>query len=157
MSLEHDIRSIEGYYELGMYDDALNEIASLSAGHQMNPAIVSISGHCHIGRKDWGKGLDAFIKLIAIAPKNPDGFLHAAFCLHELGRTAEAKSLLLGGADYLKGNPVFYYNLACYECRLGELDYAGELLEQAMSMDPKFKTMWPNDPDLAPLRDKLRG
>ncbi|MDL5053395.1 hypothetical protein QQ056_07540 [Oscillatoria laete-virens NRMC-F 0139] len=104
-----------------------------------------------------GQGLGRIHQTHRHRTENPDGFLHAAFCLHELGRTAEAKSLLLGGADYLKGNPVFYYNLACYECRLGELDYAGELLEQAMSMDPKFKTMWPNDPDLAPLRDKLRG
>ncbi len=155
MSLEYDIRAVEGYFELGMYDDALRGIASLPEQHRQTPPLLSITGHSYLALKKWKNALAVFQQLIGIAPTNPDGYLHAAFSLHELGDTSQAKDILLSGATALKGNPVFYYNLACYECRLGNLDDAEELLEQAMSMEPRFKLSWLTDPDLQGLRERF--
>lgn len=155
MSFEQEIRSAEGYFELGMFEDALAVISSLPEVYRRTPPLLSIAGHCQLALKQWKPALETFRQLTAVAPLNPDGYLHAAFCLHELGRTSEAKETLLSASTILKGTPLFYYNLACYECRLGHLNDAKELLQQAISMESRFQTSWLHDPDLAQLRDKL--
>ncbi|MDZ4742030.1 MAG: hypothetical protein SGI98_01260 [Verrucomicrobiota bacterium] len=155
MSLEHDIRSAEGYFELSMFEEALEEVKNLPEEYRSTPPMLSIAGHSLLTLKRWKQALEIFSLLVQLSPTNPDGYLHAAFCLHELQKTAEAKEMLLVGAIHLKGNAVFYYNLACYECLLGNLDYAEELLEQAMTMDAHFKTSWLSDPDLEPLRERF--
>jgi hypothetical protein len=43
------------------------------------------------------------------------------------------------------------YNLACYECQLGNLDSAKLYLEQAIRMNPGFRKQALDDPDLDPL------
>lgn len=155
MNPENKIRAAEGYSELGMYAEALCEIQELPAAYRDHPTVLSICGHSQIMLKDWQGALQTFTLLIEIAPKNPDGFLHKAYCLHELNQTSEAKDILVKGAIHLKGNPIFYYNLACYECLLGNLDIAEELLEQSFEMDEKFKRTWLTDPDLIALRARF--
>jgi hypothetical protein len=86
------------------------------------------------------------------APESGAGFVHTAFCLHELGQTAAAKSTLLAGESALRNEAVFFYNLACYECALGEIQPAREHLERSFALDEKYREFAEADPDLAPLR-----
>ena len=43
------------------------------------------------------------------------------------------------------------YNLACYECQLGNVTVSKAHLIQATKADVKFKAMALDDPDLEPL------
>jgi hypothetical protein len=47
------------------------------------------------------------------------------------------------------------YNLACYECQLGELDAAKEYLDQAFTLEPKCRTIAREDSDLEALWGEL--
>jgi hypothetical protein len=47
--------------------------------------------------------------------------------------------------------PTIHYNLACYECQLGNLSGAKQHLIKATKADEKFKLMALDDPDLEPL------
>jgi len=51
------------------------------------------------------------------------------------------------------------YNLACYECQLGNLERAKLWLERAATMsNPKeIKSMALDDPDLKPLWQEIGG
>src|SRR5207249_7602467 len=89
-------------------------------------------------------------ELCKAAPQSAAGFVHAAFCLHELGRTAEAKEMLLAAPQVIENEPVYHYNLACYECALGNLDAARMHLEKSFAMDKKYRAFAKTDPDLAP-------
>jgi tetratricopeptide (TPR) repeat protein len=104
--------------------------------------------------KKWREALNLSRQLCGAAPDSGAGFVHSSFCLHELGRTAEAKRTLLAGAAALENEPVFFYNLACYECALGNLGAAREHLERSIEMDKKYREFAETDPDLAPLREK---
>ena len=48
-----------------------------------------------------------------------------------------------------------HYNLACYECQLGELEVAKARLQHAFKLEAKCRLMALDDDDLAPLWDSL--
>jgi hypothetical protein len=90
-----------------------------------------------------------------VAPEASAGFLHAGFCLHQIGRTAEAKKLLLRGPTALLKEPVYYYNMGCYEVLLGNLQDAKVHLHISFKMDASFRDLAKKDPDLKPLHGSL--
>ena len=87
-------------------------------------------------------------KLCRIAPQYSAGFLHAGFCLHELGKTAEAKKLLLTGPAALLNEPIYYYNMGCYDALLGNVRDAQVHLQTSFKMDASFRELAKKDPDL---------
>jgi len=103
--------------------------------------------------KRWKPALTASRALCRAAPEKTTGFIHAAFCLHALGRTAEARDTLLAGPELLHAEPTFHYNLACYECTLGNLDVARLHLEKSFELNKDFREYARSDPDLAALRE----
>jgi len=85
-------------------------------------------------------------------PVDPVFFINSATCLHELGRTTEARELLLAGPPSLRERPLYHYNLACYEAQLGDLEEARRRLARAVELRPDLAERATTDPDLAPLR-----
>ena len=150
---ERTLVAAEGYCELGMFDDALVEIESLPTEFAQHPTVVELRTVVLMQAKRWKLALAASRSLCRVSPEKTTGFIHAAFCLHELGRTAEARDTLLSGPDKLHAEPTFHYNLACYECALGNLDLARLHLEKSFELDKKFKEYAKSDPDLAALRE----
>jgi hypothetical protein len=101
----------------------------------------------------WQEALAVGRELCLTEPKKSGGFIHTAFCLHELGRTIEARDCLLDGPPSLHSEATFHYNLACYECALGHLDLARLHLDKSFAMDKKMRDLAKRDPDLAALRE----
>jgi len=150
---EHRVLAAQGYTELGMFADALAEldgIEKIAAPQQ--PAILEMRVLILMRMKKWRNALELSRQLCEAAPESGAGFVHAAFCLHELGRSADASAVLRAGPLSLQTEPVFHYNLACYECALGNLDEARTHLARSFSMDKKYRDFAKNDPDLEPLR-----
>lgn len=143
----------QGYCELSMFDEALEELATLPLDAQQHPTAVELRLVTLMQAKRWKAALAAGRELTQIAPEKTLGFIHSAFCLHELGKTEEARTLLLNGPETLHGEPVFHYNLACYECVLGNLDLARAHLEKSIVLDKKFRDYAQTDPDLKALRE----
>lgn len=143
----------QGYCELSMFDEAIEELGTLPPEAQQHPTAVELRLVILMQAKRWKQALAAGRELTTIAPEKSLGFIHSAFCLHELGKTEEARKLLLNGPETLHSEPVFHYNLACYECVLGHLDEARAHLEKSIVLDKKFRDYAQTDPDLKALRD----
>ena len=150
---ERTLLAAQGYSELGMFDDAIVEIDSLPEEIGKNATVVELRTVILMQAKRWKSALAASRVLCRVAPDKTSGFIHAAFCLHELGRTGEARDALLAGPEVLHAEPTFHYNLACYECALGNLDLARMHLDKSFELDKKFRDFAKNDPDLAALRE----
>jgi len=103
-------------------------------------------------RGDDATALEVLDVLRAMVPDDPVLFINSAYCMHALGRTGEAKELLLGGPASLRERPLFHYNLACYEAQLGDLPEARRRLARAVELRPDLAEGATTDPDLAPLR-----
>ncbi len=72
-------------------------------------------------------------------------------CLHQLGKTAEAKNLLVTGPVALLKEPIYYYNMGCYEALLGNVHDAEANLQISFKMDSSFRDLAKKDPDLKAL------
>jgi predicted Zn-dependent protease len=148
---ERTILAAQGYSELSMFDDALAELDSLppeTAGHV---AVMELRAVILMQARRWIPALAASRELCVLQPDKTGGYIHTAFCLHEMGRTEEARKMLLGGPVSLHAEPTYHYNLACYECVLGHLELARMHLEKSIELDKKYRDFAKGDPDLAAL------
>jgi len=143
---------IQGYSELGMYEDALAEIDNLPIKSRGSLEALEMRVMILVQAKRWEAALQLSQEISCSFPKMSVGFIHAAFCLHELHRTEEARDTLLHGPSSLHTESSFHYNLACYECVLGHTEVARLHLERSISIDKKLREIALRDPDLATLR-----
>jgi hypothetical protein len=60
--------------------------------------------------------------------------------------------MLLSGPAALRCEPIYFYNLGCYEALLGRARDARRHLQISFQMDPSFRDIARNDPDLKSLR-----
>jgi predicted Zn-dependent protease len=149
---ERTLLAAQGYSELSMYDDAIAELESLPTDVLQSATVIELRTVILMQAKRWKAALSASRQLCRTEPDKTSGFIHAAFCLHELGRTVEARDMLISGPEALHIEPTFHYNLACYECALGNLALARLHLDKSCQLDKKFRDFARSDPDLAALR-----
>lgn len=149
------IVAAQGYVELGLYEQARDVLQSLPAALQDRVEVIELSLLCLMGEQRWRAALELTRKLCQVEPNEPGGYIHAAYCLHELGRTEEAVRVLLSGPTSLQSKAVYFYNMGCYRARLGEVDAAVQLLQKAFDKDETLRRIAQKDPDLAALRSRL--
>ena len=99
----------------------------------------------------WEEALDVARSLCEQEPNLSGGYIHTAYCLHELGLTEDARRTLLEGPQFLRKEAVFYYNLGCYQTQLGDLNDAKRMLKRSFDMDEKLRAVAKADPDLEVL------
>ena len=153
--IEKILLAAQGYFELGMMDDALTEIDALPAAVQERLDVLQMRLFIHMRAKRWREALKISRVMCRVSPEETVGYIHAAFCLHELGRTADAKELLLGGPAALLSEATYHYNLGCYDAALGNIEDAQAHLRVSFKLDKKFRELARTDPDLRPVWDLL--
>lgn len=153
---ERRIAAAQGYIVLGLHAEARREITALSPDKMNRPDVIELQVLCSMGEEDWSGALEHARRLCSLEKDEPGGFIHAAYCLHELGRTDEALSTLRNGPPSLRKKAVYFYNLGCYSARLGLVEEALLMLEQAFAKEPGLRKAARKDPDLAALREQLR-
>jgi Flp pilus assembly protein TadD len=145
------LEAIIGYYNLELFEEALQEMGSLPRDVRTRPELRAMETAILIRQKHWSRALELSRRLCVELPDQPSPWLDTSYCLHELGRTREARDHLIGGPDCLKIHPVYYYNMACYEAQIGNLEQARAYLDQACEMDEEFTRIAADDPDLQPI------
>jgi Flp pilus assembly protein TadD len=149
------LRAACGYAELGMTRQSVAELNAIETTFQERPEVLQLRLHHLMREKKWARALIVSRKLCRAAPQCGAGFLHAGFCLHELGKTAEAKRLLLQGPAALLKEPIYYYNMGCYDALLGNVQAAKMHLQTSFKMDASFRELAKKDPDLKAVRALL--
>jgi Flp pilus assembly protein TadD len=145
------VRAACGYAELGMLRESVAELDAIASSLQNRPEVLQLRLHHLMQRKRWTHALQVSRVLCRVAPHCGTGFLHAGFCLHQLGKTAAAKKLLITGPAALLKEPIYYYNMGCYEALLGNVNGAEEHLRISFRMDASFRALAKKDPDLKAL------
>src|SRR5205807_9529086 len=107
-----------------MTRESLNELDAIEPRFQNRPEVLQLRLHHLMRKKQWTLALRVSQKLCRAAPDAGAGYLHAGFCLHQLGKTAVAKTLLITGPDALLKELIYYYNMSCYEALLSNVRYA---------------------------------
>jgi Flp pilus assembly protein TadD len=141
-----------GFLELGMLKDAARELRAIDRADQDAPEVLSARLDLTMQAKQW-KSVRFFArKLARIEPENEKGWISWAYALRELNRVEEAKRVLLEAEPvHGKNSDVLHYNLACYDCLLGNLPEAKRRLTIAAQKDKQWKEAALSDPDLKAL------
>ncbi len=155
VDFKRQFRAACGYAELGMTAESTAELNAIDDEFQHRPEVLQLRLHHLMRKKHWSRALTVSRRLCRAAPQASAGFLHAGFCLHQIGRTREAKELLLRGPTALLKEPIYYYNMGCYEVLLGNVKYARVHLQISFKMDSSFRDLAKRDPDLRPLHATL--
>ncbi|MCX7868869.1 MAG: hypothetical protein N2322_02860 [Terrimicrobiaceae bacterium] len=155
MTPDRVLLAAQGYIELGLYPEAVAELEGLPAPVRDSEPVLALKVAAQMAAKQWEAACASCAQLRARCPESTTGYIHGAFCLHELGRTAEARDLLLSGPETLQKEPTFHYNLGCYAAVLGRPEEALRHLERSFDMDSKFREIARRDPDLRSVREAL--
>lgn len=148
MFVGNTLRAAVGWLELGLADEALFELQSLSLDEQNAREALEIKLAAQMDCQFWNLASETARILCIRDADEPEFFLRAAYCLHETGDTLAACNQLLRGPKVLFEMAIFHYNLACYLWNLGEGDRALTHLHQAISMDHDFLAAARHDRDL---------
>lgn len=154
-SYEKTILAAHGYLELGMFRDVWKELRTLPQEMLGKPEVLEILTLSLMGENRWEDARKIARRLRIEAPEEPGGFIHEAYCLHELGRTKDALSVLKIGPPSLQSKSVYFYNAGCYLARLGQVEDALKMLEKSFALDTSLKRSALRDPDLVDLKGLL--
>jgi predicted Zn-dependent protease len=154
------LRAAQGWYELGLADDAEKELASMPDTAQRSPEVLKLRFHVARARKRPDEALSISLNLIELSADEMWGWLYRSQALHWLGRTPEAFDLLL---PVRKNWPKAFeipYDLSCYCAQSDRIEDARSWFAKSMALTKNpsaVKSMALNDPDLQPLWAEIAG
>ncbi len=141
-----------GYLQLGLTDEAREELASLAPDFLATPAALSVRLETAMTDETWDEVIALAPELVGHDAEQERPWIAWAYALRERERIAEAQETLLAGARLIKDpSPLVAYNLACYACLLGDLAEASRLLAVVFASDKSWRDVARDDPDLAPI------
>lgn len=146
---------IRGYIDLKMLDEAWNAIEQLPPDERSSPEAQELRIIVMLDRGRLHDAWELSAVLSDLHPENHAGFIQGAWCLHARGETERAIEHLNSGPASLREEPIYFYNLACYELALGKKQAALTWLNKSFEMDPPSRAKALDDPDLAELRESI--
>ena len=156
----HDLMQInaaEGWLGLGNPVEAHAELDQIEPSSRSHPSVLKVRWTVFAHEKRWDAALETASALVQLEPENVFGWVHRSYALHELKRTKEALENLLPVVNVFFDEIIIRYNMACYECVLGNIEHArlrlAETFNLALSQNctEEWKTRMKSDPDLKPL------
>ncbi len=152
------LQAAEGWVGLGDYSAANDELEQITPACRAHPNVLQLRWRIYANAGKWDACLDIATALTTLTPERRFGWIHRAHALDKLGRTQEAKELLVSVADYFEANATLPYHLARYCARLGQIDEAKQWLGRALlaadgsEAVEKLRKRAMEDPDLEALR-----
>jgi hypothetical protein len=138
-----------GYIELSLLREARAELARLSAEERETPEAMAVLVELAMVEDDWRQVIRLAPRVAKVAPAVERPWIAWAYALREVGKVEEARDVLLRGAALIEKPTVLVdYNLACYDCLLGDHDGAKRRLSRVFKREPGWRAQAADDPDL---------
>lgn len=155
----HYVSAATGWLELGNAHEAAAELAPVSPALAQHPAVLEIWYGIHAHARRWDLASETASTLARATPDDPQAWTKLAYATRRKpgGGLPPAKEILAVARQRFPSEVLIAYNLACYECQLGNLPQARDLLREAFKLGDaaQLKRMSLRDPDLEPLRPEI--
>lgn len=152
LQLKKTLSYANGYRELGMFDDALQELSSLEDSlSQRNECLQMYLAIC-MEAKRWKDALPVANRLASVETSDPGNLINLAYVTRRAKSLEGARVILENAAKRFPNEAIIHYNLGCYACSAEELDTATSYLAKAFELDPHYIEVGMDDEDLVPLR-----
>ncbi|MEA3208542.1 MAG: hypothetical protein QOE70_1599 [Chthoniobacter sp.] len=148
---QRHLTAAQGYVELGMFLDANAELEKIGADSRHLPAVLAIRIRVYCALEKWELMLAMARRLALVEPDNPEWKVLWAYAARYCDSIEAARMIMVNATADQPQAAVLHFNLAAYECQLGNLDEATARLRRAFELDPKYRLMALEDEDLEPL------
>lgn len=156
ISTRRHLEFAAGYLALGLIAEAAEELALVQREDWAEPEVLTARIELHMAKREWDMVAGCGELLARRQPEEEQGWISWGYALRELDRVAEAKAVLLEAEPFHgKRCALIHYNLACYDCLLGDHASAKKRLRLAYEMDKQWKQAALNDDDLKAMWDDI--
>jgi predicted Zn-dependent protease len=142
----------QGYLALGLAREARRELQALPIPERTGLPARKLLVECAMGLKQWPQAVRLARPITREDPGYENAWIALAYALREMNQVREARETLHEALPHHQfSSGVLQYNLACYECLLGNLAEARRRLARACKLDESWGEAARSDPDLQAL------
>ena len=156
----HHLSAAIGWLGLGNVAEAGAELEKIAPQFQSHPDVFAVQFDIHAAAGKWDEAAETAGTLTRLEPKEPGAWISLAYATRRKtgGGIPHARAILIQAQRTFPKEQIIAYNLACYDCKLGDLDAAKVWLDQACTLGDvhKIKLMALQDLDLEPLWPDIR-
>ena len=149
------LKAAVGWLELGDHLEATEELEQIRPDKRAHPAVLSVRYEIYSEAKKWDSAAEVARALVDALPERAEFWIALAYSTRRKtgGGIPQAKETLKEAHSKFPKEYLIAFNLACYECQLGDRKRAMVLLEEAIDLAGKkdIRQMALDDPDLEPL------
>jgi len=121
------------------------------------PEVLVVRLSIYQEMKNWDLMQTVARNLADLAPDDAGVLINLAYATRRMESIEAARVILICALGKHPNHPTIHYNLACYDCQLGDLESSKQFLDHALILDPGFRAMALKDKDLEPLWGSLAG
>lgn len=155
----HYVSSAIGWLGLGNWQEAAEELKNIGPETAWHPEVLAVRYEILAKAGQWELAAETALTWTKRAPEERGAWIAQAYAVRRRpgGSIALAKGILSAAQQRFPSEPLIAYNLACYECQLGNLPQAREWLRVAFKLGDvrHLKQMSTQDSDLEPLRAEI--
>ncbi len=157
VQIEKMLLAADGYLDLKMYAEARKELQQVPKAYRKQCLYLWLMNRLSVDTEDWEMAVKISHTLWELQPDQVDTWVAYAYALrrHEKSITT-ARTILLQAIERFSEEAIIPYNLACYECQLGNIEKAKTFLKRALSLDMNFRLIALEDEDLITLREEIK-
>lgn len=155
----HYVSAAAGWLGLGNWKEAREELRHVDPLLANHPAILLVNYEISATAGEWDSAAEAARRLAEMTPGEPGAWTALAYATRRKpgGGIPPAREILTDARRRFPEEPLIAYNLACYECQLGNLPEALQWLREAFKLGDarELKSMSLKDPDLIVLHGEI--
>ena len=155
----HHLSAAVGWLGLGNVAEAGIELEKIAEQFRSHPDVLAVRCDIHFKLGNWDAATEIAGTLTRLEPQEPGAWISLAYATRRKtgGGISRARAILIQAQKTFPQVPIIAYNLACYDCQLGDLDAAKAWLDKACILGDarQVKHMARQDPDLEPLWPEL--
>ena|ERR1035438_9678750 len=156
---QRHLDAAEGWLGLGDHLSANEELDQITPELGVHPVVLAVRYQVYAKTKNWDGAVEIAGTFVKLLPEKPAAWISLAYATRRKtgGGIPEAKKILLEAESKFPAEYLIRYNLACYECQLGNLKEAMVWLKRAIdlagSRDIRLRAL--EDEDLQALWSKI--
>jgi predicted Zn-dependent protease len=154
------LSAAQGWLGLGDWKEAAEELKQIAPERRQHPEALEVMREIFTQAGKWEMAAETAGHLVKMKPGEPQSWIALAYATRRKhgGGLGPAREILARAQNRFPKEPVIAYNLACYECQLGNQQAALEWLHKAFATGRgrDIRSLALHDRDLEPLWPRIR-
>ncbi len=156
VNLKKRFDAVQGYLELGMFDEALEELTALESEIGPRFEVLALRMTAYRAAHRWEEMREVAALIHRLRPGHAESWVWLADATRHSISLEVAREILRDAETAFPANPHVKFQLGCYHCQLGELIPAERCVREAIALDRRWHEIALGDTDVESLWPRLR-